>query len=149
MLGRDCIQALDQKQQIQSKDKHQRATKTPLGWAIIGKPAPSTRPLKNTASFKDKATSQILPHSNTVLKTTTTPASTPYSTSNKKPSYAQLQNGNVGQHLQTTVLTLIYLTLKPKPTFNNMPQKKTNSPQSSKVTKKRSYLDTLKTRLCS
>ena len=64
--------------------------KTPLGWAIIGKPAPSTRPLKNTASFKNKATSQILPHSNTVLKTTTTPASTPYSTSNKKPSYAQI-----------------------------------------------------------
>ena len=62
LLGRDCIQALDQTQQIQSKDKHQRATKTPLGWAIIGKPAPSTRPLKNTASFKNKATSQKLPH---------------------------------------------------------------------------------------
>ena len=54
LLGRDCIHAFDQMQQTQSEDKNQLATKTQLGWAIIGKPAPSTRPLKNTAFFKKK-----------------------------------------------------------------------------------------------
>ena len=90
LLGRDCIHAFDQMQQTQSEDKHQRATKTPLGWAIIGKPAPSTRPLKKNASSENKATPGATPHSNTVLKTTATPTTTPYSTSTKKPTYAQV-----------------------------------------------------------
>ena len=41
------MQAQILNQQISSKDKHQLAVETPLGWAIVGKPAKTTRPLQH------------------------------------------------------------------------------------------------------
>ena len=45
LLGRDCMKAQTQGQYTWSKDEQQLATNTPLGWAIMGRPAKSTCPL--------------------------------------------------------------------------------------------------------
>ena len=81
LLGRDCINVHDQLQRVTSGDKNQIAIKTPLGWAVIGKPASSTRPLNNKPP-------------STTLKTSTTPVSTPKPTTNIKPTYAQITKQN-------------------------------------------------------
>ena len=57
LLGRDCMQAQILNQQISSKDKHQLAVETPLGWAIVGKPAKTTRPLQHQIEAYTEPTS--------------------------------------------------------------------------------------------
>ena len=45
LIGRDCAQSQKHLQTVSSNDKHQLAIQTPLGWTIMGKPAPYTSPL--------------------------------------------------------------------------------------------------------
>ena len=67
LLGRDCMQAQPQTHHTWSKDKCQLAVQTPLGWAIMGRPAKATRPLskvhasspqgpRNTTLFQPNST---------------------------------------------------------------------------------------------
>ena len=51
------MQAQILNQQISSKDKHQLAVETPLGWAIVGKPAKTTRPLQHQIEAHTEPTS--------------------------------------------------------------------------------------------
>ena len=50
LIGRDCMKAQQQSNLTWSEDESQLAVKTPLGWAIMGKPAQSTRPLQKGTS---------------------------------------------------------------------------------------------------
>ncbi len=54
LLGRDCMKAQQQSHLTWSEDESQLAVKTPLGWAIMGKPALSTRPLRQIPTPKEK-----------------------------------------------------------------------------------------------
>ena len=45
LIGRDCAQSQKHLQTVSSEDNHQLAIQTPLGWTIMGRPAPDTRPL--------------------------------------------------------------------------------------------------------
>ena len=63
-------------QQISSSDKNQLAIRTPLGWAIIGKPSKATKPLQNKNQRKQSL--------NFMTHTTTTPASPPVAKSQEK-----------------------------------------------------------------
>ena len=45
LIGRDCAQSQKHLQTVSSDDRHQLAIQTPLGWTIMGKPAPYTSPL--------------------------------------------------------------------------------------------------------
>ena len=45
LIGRDCAQSQKHLQTVSSNDKHQLAIQTPLGWTIMGRPAPYTSPL--------------------------------------------------------------------------------------------------------
>ena len=46
LIGRDCLEAQTHEEPTWSQDRCQFATKTPLGWVILGKPANTTRPLR-------------------------------------------------------------------------------------------------------
>ena len=52
LIGRDCMKAQQQSNLTWSKDESRLAVKTPLGWAIMGKPAQSTRPLQKERYLK-------------------------------------------------------------------------------------------------
>ena len=45
LIGRDCAQSQKHLQTVSSDDRHQLAIHTPLGWTVMGKPAPYTSPL--------------------------------------------------------------------------------------------------------
>ena len=80
MIGRDCAQAQKHLQTVSSEDKHQLAIQTPLGWTIMGKPAPATRPLPTCQPY----TSPISPEAVAPNKSASAPTATP------KPSYASV-----------------------------------------------------------
>ena len=51
LIGRDCIPAQSHTRTVLSEDNCQLAVQTPLGWATIGKPAQSTRPLSYEQAY--------------------------------------------------------------------------------------------------
>ena len=88
LIGRDCAQSQKHLQTVSSEDRHQLAIQTPLGWTIMGKPAPYTRPLPTSSSTSDyclvTTTVEVHPQPQEVLLTTCNEESRPTSATQEK-----------------------------------------------------------------